>query len=136
MHIWRNPKAWLVAIGIAIAFAAPAIAQQQNRISITTGGTGGVYYPLGGGMANILSKSVPGLSATAEVTGSSVDNLKLLGAGKSEVGFSMVDASWDALNGTDKFKDNKVNVRTLMVLYRTRRRSSPSTVLESTSSRI
>ncbi len=117
MHIWPNPKAWLFAIGSAVAFSAPAIAQQQNRISITTGGTGGVYYPLGGGMANVLSKSVPGLSATAEVTGGSVDNLKLLGAGKSEVGFSMVDASWDAFNGTDKFKDNKVDVRTLMVLY-------------------
>src|SRR5262249_51855066 len=110
-------KACLVAIGAAIAVAVPATAQQQNRISITTGGTGGVYYPLGGGMANVLSKSVPGLAATAEVTGGSVDNLELLGAGKSEVGFSMVDASWDALNGTDKFKDNKVNVRTLMVLY-------------------
>jgi TRAP transporter TAXI family solute receptor len=117
MHIWRNTKAWFVAIGIAITFAAPTIAQQPNRISITTGGTGGVYYQLGGGMANVLSKSVPGLSATAEVTGGSVDNLKLLGSGKSEVGFSMVDASWDAFNGTDKFKDNKVNVRTLMVLY-------------------
>jgi TRAP transporter TAXI family solute receptor len=117
MQTFRTAKAWLVAIGIAIAFAASAIGQQPNRISITTGGTGGVYYPLGGGMANILSKSIPGLSATAEVTGGSVDNLKLLGAGKSEVAFSMVDASWDALNGTEKFKDNKVNVRTLMVLY-------------------
>jgi TRAP transporter TAXI family solute receptor len=117
MHTRRVAKAWLVAAVATLALAAPAIAQQQNRISITTGGTGGVYYPLGGGMANVLSKSVPGLSATAEVTGGSVDNLKLLGAGKSEIGFSMVDASWDAFNGTDKFKDNKVNVRTLMVLY-------------------
>src|SRR5438093_161265 len=117
MQTWRTPKTWLVAIGIAIAFSASAIAQQPNRISITTGGTGGVYYPLGGGMANILSKSVPGLSATAEVTGGSVDNLKLLGAGKSEVGFSMVDAAWDAAHGTDKFKEGKVSVRTLMVLY-------------------
>ena len=117
MQTQRTSKAWLVAAVTAFAFAVPAMAQQQNRISITTGGTGGVYYPLGGGMANVLSKSVPGLSATAEVTGGSVDNLKLLGAGKSEVGISMVDASWDALNGTDKFKDNKVNVRTLMVLY-------------------
>jgi TRAP transporter TAXI family solute receptor len=117
MHTRRVAKACLVAAVATLALAAPAIAQQQNRISITTGGTGGVYYPLGGGMANVLSKSVPGLSATAEVTGGSVDNLKLLGAGKSEIGFSMVDASWDAFNGTDKFKDNKVNVRTLMVLY-------------------
>ena len=67
--------------------------RSRIRISITTGGTGGVYYPLGGGMANVLSKYIPGLQATAEVTGGSVDNLKLIGAGKSEVGFSMVDAA-------------------------------------------
>jgi uncharacterized protein len=104
-------------LSLALALAPIAIGQQQNRISITTGGTGGVYYPLGGGMANILSKYVPGLQATAEVTGGSVDNLKLLGAGKSEVAFSMVDATWDAYNGVDKFKGNKVDTRTLMVLY-------------------
>ena len=111
-----------IRIGAALAVAAfsvalPAAAQQGQRISITTGGTGGVYYPLGGGMANILSKHVPGLSATAEVTGGSVDNLKLLNAGKSEVAFTMVDAAWDAKQGVDKFKDGKVDARTLMVLY-------------------
>ncbi len=104
-------------LALAFALVPAAAAQQQTRISITTGGTGGVYYPLGGGMANILSKNVPGLQATAEVTGGSVDNLKLIGAGKSEVGFSMVDATWEAYNGTEKFKDAKVNARTLMVLY-------------------
>lgn len=117
MHLQRPFSAWLGAAFAAFVLMQGAFAQQPNRISITTGGTGGVYYPLGGGMANILSKYVPGLSATAEVTGGSIDNLKLLGAGKTDVGFSMVDASWDAINGTDKFKDGKVNVRTLMVLY-------------------
>jgi len=100
---------------ISVALAMPVVA--QNRISITTGGTGGVYYPLGGGMAAVLSKNVPGLQATAEVTGGSVDNLKLIGAGKSEVGFSMADAAYDAAQGLEKFKDAKVNARTLMVLY-------------------
>ncbi len=114
MRITLSRLAWLAA---ALALALPAAAQQGNRISITTGGTGGVYYPLGGGMANVLSKYVPGLQATAEVTGGSVDNLKLVNAGKSEVAFSMVDAAWDAAQGVDKFKDNKVNARTLMVLY-------------------
>lgn len=114
----RNPlRAAIAVAAIALAAAVPALAQTGNRISITTGGTGGVYYPLGGGMANILSKYVPGMQATAEVTGGSVDNLKLIGAGKSEVGFSMVDAAWEAAQGQDKFKDAKVNAQTLMVLY-------------------
>ena len=102
---------------MALAVGSAAVAQQMNRISITTGGTGGVYYPMGGGMANILSKYVPGLQATAEVTGGSIDNLKLINAGKSEVAFSMADAGWEAYEGLDKFKDGKVPVRTLMVLY-------------------
>jgi hypothetical protein len=51
------------------------------------------------------------------VTGGSVDNLKLLGAGRSEIGLSMVDAALDAVNGTGKFSGSKIPVRTLMVLY-------------------
>ena len=65
----------------------------------------------------MLSKHVPGLQATAEVTGGSVDNLKLIGSGKPYIGFSMTDAGQDALRGEDKFKGNKVPLKTLMVLY-------------------
>jgi hypothetical protein len=107
----------IVAAVLTLALAGPGAAQEKRNFSITTGGTGGVYYPLGGGLANLLTKYVPGWSATAEVTGGSVDNLKLLGAGKSELALSMVDAGLDALKGQDKFKGNPVPVRTLAVLY-------------------
>ena len=106
-----------VTLGAALALAGVAQAQQKYSLSIATGGTGGVYYPLGGGMANILSKYVPGLQATAEVTGGSVDNLKLIATGKPYIGFSMADAGQDAYRGEDKFKGAKVPLRTLMVLY-------------------
>ena len=59
----------------------------------------------------------PGIDATARVTGGSVDNLKLVGTGQSEVAFTMVDAARDALKGEDKFKGSPVELRTLMVLY-------------------
>jgi TRAP transporter TAXI family solute receptor len=97
--------------------ALPASAAESINLSIGTGGTGGVYYPLGGGLANVLSKNVPGMSATAEVTGGSVDNLKLIGTGKPYLGFSMTDAALDAFKGEDKFKGQKVPLRTLMILY-------------------
>ena len=113
----KTTFALLAAAAAALALATPVAAQQSVKLSIGTGGTGGVYYPMGGGLANILSKHVPGWQATAEVTGGSVDNLKLLGAGKSEIGFSMADAGLDALKGEDKFKGAPVPVRTLMVLY-------------------
>ena len=101
----------------AAVIAGAAFAQQGLNIAIATGGTGGVYYPLGGGMANVLSKHVPGMQASARVTGGSVDNLKLIGSQQSEVALVMVDAALDALKGEDKFKGSPVDLRTLMVLY-------------------
>ena len=100
-------------LGLSLIWAS---AQAQN-ISIATGGTGGVYYPMGGGLAAMLSSKVPGMSATAEVTGGSVDNLKLIGTGKPYVAFSMADAAKDASVGEDKFKDKPIDLRTLLILY-------------------
>ena len=113
MKAVKPALAWLLA-GLLSAVTLGAGAQ---NISIATGGTGGVYYPMGGGIAAVLSKVVPGMQATAEVTGGSVDNLKLVGSGKPYVGFTMSDAALDAFQGEDKFKGHKVPLRTLMVLY-------------------
>jgi TRAP transporter TAXI family solute receptor len=107
---------WGIALSAGLAASSAALAQQQN-LSIVTGGTGGVYYPLGGGLANLLTKHVPGWQATAEVTGGSVDNLKLIGAGKADIAFTMADASLDAQNGQDKFRGAKVPQKALAVLY-------------------
>ncbi|MFL6651635.1 MAG: TAXI family TRAP transporter solute-binding subunit, partial [Sulfurifustaceae bacterium] len=93
-----------------------ATAENTKRLSIATGGTGGVYYPLGGGFANILSRTLPGVEATAEVTSASVDNLKLVAAGKADLAFSLADTALDAYNGTGKFKQ-KLPIRAIAVLY-------------------
>jgi TRAP transporter TAXI family solute receptor len=106
----------LVRIAALAAGLAAVTAHAQN-ISIATGGTGGVYYPLGGGMAAVLSKYVPGMQATAEVTGGSVANLQLIGTGKPYIALSMADATLDAYKGQDKFTGKPVAVRTLAVLY-------------------
>src|SRR5580765_6816045 len=105
------------AFSAALAFSGTALAQEKYSLSIATGGTGGVYYPIGGALANLLSKYVPGMQATAEVTGGSVDNLKLIATGKPYIAFSMADAGQDAYRGEDKFKGTRVPLRTLMVLY-------------------
>jgi TRAP transporter TAXI family solute receptor len=99
---------------LAMAFAASA---QAQNLSIATGGTGGVYYPLGGGMAAVLSKHVPGMQATAEVTGGSVANLQLIGTGKPYIALTQADAAIDAVKGQDKFTGKPIPVRTLAVLY-------------------
>jgi hypothetical protein len=109
-------KLWIrLAASLAAVFALGAQAQVQN-LSIATGGTGGVYYPLGGGMAAVLSKYV-GIQSTAEVTGGSVANLQLIGTGKPYIALTMADALQDAYRGEDKFKGKPVKVSTLMVLY-------------------
>src|ERR1700712_3870406 len=110
--------ATVLAITLSMGLGLPSIANaQQKTMSIGTGGTGGVYYPLGGAVANVLSKALPNVTATAEVTGGSIDNLKLIGAGQSEMAFTMADAALDALQGNDKFKNNKVALQTLLVVY-------------------
>jgi len=113
----KRVMAALVAVVAAFGVAAADAQDKKVRLSIGTGGTGGVYYPLGGGLAAMLSKYVPGVEATAEVTAGSIANLQLIGSGKSEIAFTMADAAWDAVNGLDKFKDSKVAVRTLVVFY-------------------
>src|SRR5437016_6573256 len=102
---------------VALLTSAFALVAQAQNLSIATGGTGGVYYPLGGGMAAVLSRYVSGMQATAEVTGGSVANLQLIGTGKPYIAMTMVDAGLDAYKGQDKFAGKPVPVRTLMVMY-------------------
>jgi hypothetical protein len=106
-------------LGFAAALmlsAAGAQAQQAKQLSIATGGTGGIYYPLAGGFAAILGKELSGITATAEVTGGSLDNMKLIGSGNADIAFTQVDTAVDALNGRDRFP-KKLPVRALVVMY-------------------
>src|SRR5712672_4540879 len=114
--IKRTAAVLAVTLSAGLALAGIVHAQQKT-MSIGTGGTGGVYYPLGGAVANVLSKSLSNVQATAEVTGGSIDNLKLIGTGQSEMGFTMADAALDAMQGQDKFKGGKVPLQALLVVY-------------------
>ena len=109
-----------ILVGLVAAcagYALAAVGAEPVNLSIATGGTGGVYYPLGGGLGNVLSKALPGVSATAEVTGGSVDNMRLIGTGKPYIALTQADAALDALRGQDKFKGKPIPVRNLVVAY-------------------
>jgi len=97
--------------------ASPAWAQKNVRLSIATGGTGGVYYPLGGGLANILSKYIPYADVTAEVTTASVDNCLLVGKMKADIAFTMADTAWDAYMGVGKAFKDRMGLRSIAVFY-------------------
>ena len=119
----RFPYRSFFALSVVIALLpfgfAPdqGSAQTKTRISIATGGTGGVYYPLGGGMAALISKHIPATEATAEVTTASVDNMKLLHTDKVAVALTQPDIAWDAYQGQLKGLSEKVAVRSLLALY-------------------
>jgi TRAP transporter TAXI family solute receptor len=97
--------------------AMPAAAQDKLNIFIATGPTSGVYYPMGGGLADLLTKHVPSLNATAGTTAGSIANLQLMQNKKADIAFTMADASWDAYKGQQKFQSGAVPLRALMVLY-------------------
>lgn len=102
-----------------LSFATDAGAQTKTtRLSIATGGTGGVFYVVGGAIAALISKYLPGVESTAEVTAASVDNCKLIMAKKADMGFSLADTAYDAYAGLERFKaTGKVPLRALAVLY-------------------
>jgi uncharacterized protein len=102
----------------ALAFGLPVSTEAQGlkRISVATGGMGGVYFPLGGAIAAVITKYVPNVEAAAEVTAASVDNCKLVAAKKSDLAIVMGDTTYDACQGVGKFKA-KLPLRSLAVLY-------------------
>jgi len=108
----------LSVIIAALALLPAAVgAQVKTRLSIATGGTGGVYYPLGGGMAALISKNIPNTEATAEVTTASVDNVKLLHGNRIGLALCLPDTAWDGYSGQIRGFKEKANIRTLMALY-------------------
>ena len=86
-------------------------------IGIGTGGTGGIYYPYGGGVAEIWSKHVDGVRAVAEVTGASVENVRLAHSGETVIGEVMGDVAKAGYEGTSKFKGKKQNILSMAVMY-------------------
>jgi TRAP transporter TAXI family solute receptor len=87
-------------------------------VNIATGGTAGTYYPLGGALAEILNKNIPGVNASAQSTGASVANINMLKDGKVDLAFVQNDITYYALNGLEMFKDKKVaNLKGIATLY-------------------
>lgn len=89
-----------------------------GRLTIATGGTGGVYFPLGGGLAQQLSDNIEGVTATAQETSASVDNMLLIGTGGADIAFVLGDTAADAVEGRGAdFEGNPIDACTLGILY-------------------
>ncbi len=108
----------LLVILFALFALASLGAQDRVFVNIGTGGTAGTYYPLGGAMAELISKAYPYINATAVSTGASVANVNKLVEGEFQLVMVQNDVTYYAFNGTEMFKDNaKPNLRGMGTLY-------------------
>lgn len=112
--------ATLITFGmVSLCSVKPALAAEKKRISIVTAGTTGVFYIYGGAVASTVSKYVPDLNITAESTGGSVENLKILGKKQAELATTSADVLYEAFHDfkNSKHFKNKVEVRALFNMY-------------------
>ena len=100
-----------------VLFLAGSAAAKTEFISIGTGGTGGIYYPYGGGVAEIWSKYVKDVRAVAEVTGASVENVKLAHKGETVIGEVMGDVAVAGYKGLSKFQGKKHDILSMAIMY-------------------
>jgi len=106
----------IMAVVTLLSFALAAGAVE--RLSLATGGTAGTYYPIGSGIASIISKHAEGIEITAESTGASVANLKMLREYKIDMMMGASNTSWGGYNGHAPFDDKPVeNIRGIACLY-------------------
>jgi hypothetical protein len=96
-----------------------ASASAQQFVNVLTGGTSGVYYPLGVALTQVYGKALPNAKVTAQSTKASAENLNLLQAGKGEVAFTLGDALSDAWQGNVDagFKERLGKLRGLAAIY-------------------
>lgn len=110
----------IAAAVAALTLGAAALpAQAQDFINVLTGGTSGVYYPLGVALSNIYGKALPQSKVTVQATKASVENLNLLQQGKGEIAFSLGDSLSDAWNGVEDagFKAKLTKLRVIAPIY-------------------
>jgi TRAP transporter TAXI family solute receptor len=108
----------LASAVVAVSLAAPAFATEQF-VNVLTGGTSGVYYPLGVAYAAAIGKAMPGVKTSVQATKASVENLNLLQAGRGEVAFTLGDSLSDAYKGNEEagFKTPLKKLRGIAAIY-------------------
>ena len=112
----------LARITMFVAAACFGAAFAQQTLSIATGGTGGVYYPVGGGYAQIIDQFVDGYTGSVEVTNASVENVALISRGDSDIALVLADTALAAYEGSGRFGPDGdlpqlANLRAITIAY-------------------
>ncbi len=108
-----------LAIGITIFLSGFCVAEATTRLSIATAGTAGTWYPLGGAIANVISKNVKDTEATAYPSGASIENIRNLRKGQTDLVMLQPDVAYWAYTGTEQFAKDKPykGLRAIMAMY-------------------
>ena len=106
----------ILALTVSLA-ACSGDGSSSTFLSLGTAGTGGIWYPLGGAIAGLLSVADDNYQVSAEVTGGAVENINRIRAGQIDLAFSTANTVYDAYYGSPDFDGTVPNLRVLAPLY-------------------
>lgn len=112
-------KRGICAVAVMVmAMGALAGAQAADvKLILATGGTAGTYYPFGGAMAKIWNSKIPGMNVTAQTTGASAENIRLINKKEVELALVQSDTLDFAFKGVEVFKEKLTGMSAIAVLY-------------------
>ena len=111
-------NASLALLAAALILSGCSKSNAKKDYILATGGTSGTYYPFGGAIANIWNTKIANMNVTAQATGASAENLRLINKGEAEFGTVQNDVMDYAYNGTDMFAGEKLpNIMTIGTMY-------------------
>jgi len=107
----------IVVILFLLGLGSLAPAQQSVKMVLATGGTAGTYYPFGGAMTKIWNSKIPGMNVTAQATGASAENVRLVNKKEAELAIVQSDTVDFAFNAKETFKEKLTKLNAIAVLY-------------------
>lgn len=113
----KKALALLVLAMFVTALAPAAHAQTRINMVLATGGTAGTYYPFGGAIAKIWNSKIPDMNVTAQATGASAENIRLVNKKEAELAMVQSDTADFAYNGSEPFKEKLTKMNAIAVLY-------------------
>ncbi len=111
-------KVFIIFVSLLMALTVGCSKSANKNYVFATGGTSGTYYSFGGVIANLWNNNIEGLNITAQSTGASAENLRLINRGEAELAFVQNDVMDYAYNGTDMFEGEILsNFSAILTLY-------------------
>jgi hypothetical protein len=111
-------RIFTIFVGVMVIVGFGFMAQAQDvKLILATGGTAGTYYPFGGAMGKIWNSKIPGMNVTAQATGASAENVRLVNKKEAELALVQSDTIDFAYNAKEAFKEPLKKMSAIAILY-------------------